>query len=50
VVDLMSALQASADRAREQRGDQDADVHHLKDRKQPAKKAVTSRSKGKRAG
>jgi DNA end-binding protein Ku len=62
VVDLMSALQASADRAREQRGDRDADVHHLAGRKQPAKKAAektakkaparktTSRSKGKRAG
>jgi DNA end-binding protein Ku len=54
VVDLMSALQASADRAREQRGDQDADVHHLPGRKQPAKKAAkktaTSRSKDKRAG
>jgi DNA end-binding protein Ku len=51
VTDLMSALKAAADQARADRG-QDADVHHLADRKpakKPAKKTTAKRTATKKA-
>lgn len=63
VVDLMAALQASADKARAERGEGDADVHQMGERKPakktagkkavkktPAKKAAAKKPGGKRAG
>lgn len=51
VVDLMAALQQSVRRARETRGESDADVHELKpgEGKRTAKKSGTGRAAGKQA-
>jgi DNA end-binding protein Ku len=47
VIDLMSALENSVRAAQEAAGDEDAEVTHLKDRAQPAKR--TPKKRGKRA-
>ncbi|EPH41333.1 Ku protein [Streptomyces aurantiacus] len=49
VVDLMAALQQSVQRARETRGESDADVHELKPKKRAAKKTGPDRTARKTA-
>ncbi|MFD9864827.1 hypothetical protein [Streptomyces alboflavus] len=50
VVDLMSALEQSVQRARVSRGETDADVHELKPRKKVAKKPAQKKSVAKKTG